>query len=135
MASLYISPLSQRNLSSSWSMNQEDRRKPKSPRKDHDPKVKEVDKKRANVKEQKRVEVNLPLLNQENQEDLEDQKIREDRSIVIQEWVKKKRDVIQGKMIKQEENQEILLRMINEDKKNIALNNDAVNNKKSSHLT
>jgi hypothetical protein len=66
-------------------MNREDRRKAKSPRKDHDPKVKEVDRKQVNVKEQKRVEVNLPLLSQENREDLDDQKIREDRSIAIQE--------------------------------------------------
>lgn len=66
-------------------MNREDKMKAKSPRKDHDQKVKEVDRKKANVKEQKRVEVNLPPMSQENQEDLDDQKIREDRSIVIQE--------------------------------------------------
>jgi hypothetical protein len=66
-------------------MNREDRRKAKSPRKDHDPKVKEADRKQVNVKEQKRVEVNPPLLSQENREDLDDQKIREDRSIAIQE--------------------------------------------------
>lgn len=135
MESLSILPLSHQNLSNFWSMNREDKMKAKSPRKDHDQKVKEVDRKKANVKEQKRVEVNLPPMSQENQEDLDDQKIREDRSIVIQEWVKKSRDVTQGKMIKQEENQEILLKKINEDKKNIALNNAVANNKKPSLLT